>query len=48
MAIFDVREQTKVQDSVSVVEDTDQMDNNDEPLSKFKVCKQACAMPVLK
>jgi len=41
MAIFDVREQTKVQDSVSVIEDTDLIDNNDEPLSKFKVCKQA-------
>jgi len=39
MAIFDVREQSKVQDSVSVVEDQDQMDNHDDPPSKFKVCK---------
>lgn len=37
MSIFDVREQSKVQDSVSVVEDKDRMENHDEPLSKFKV-----------
>ncbi|XP_026810400.1 mitogen-activated protein kinase kinase kinase 4 isoform X2 [Rhopalosiphum maidis] len=37
MAIFDVREQSKVQDSVSVVEDQDQIDNHDDPPSKFKV-----------
>lgn len=38
MAIFDVREQDKVEDSVSVVEDQGQMENHDEPHSKFKVC----------
>lgn len=38
MAIFDVREQSKAQDSVSVVEDQGRMENHDEPRSKFKVC----------
>lgn len=38
MSIFDVREQRKVQDSVSVVDDQGRMENRDELHSKFKVC----------
>ncbi|KAL5233991.1 hypothetical protein ACI65C_001401 [Semiaphis heraclei] len=37
MSIFDVREQRKVQDSVSVVDDQGRMENRDELHSKFKV-----------